>query len=118
MEHINISISSASLQPFTNDQWKTNQQIAINNVRRLDILKDRKKNEFIQSQEYGPKLANKSMQERKRAATLHITDVDGMRLRGATVVVEQVFQHFPLGSAIAKTILGNLRYQVSSGFME
>lgn len=53
-----------------------------------------------------------SMQERKRAATLHVVDVDGKRLQGASVVVEQVSRDFPFGSAIANTILGNLPYQV------
>lgn len=52
-------------------------------------------------------------QERKRAAILHISDVDGKRLQGASVVVEQISRDFPFGSAIAETILGNLPYQVS-----
>lgn len=54
----------------------------------------------------------KTMQERKRTTTLHISDIDGNRLQGATVVVEQVSRDFPLGSSIASTILGNLPYQV------
>ncbi|KAI3446243.1 hypothetical protein Pfo_002908 [Paulownia fortunei] len=79
-QQTNISVSSASLQPFTNQQWKLSQQNMINT-------------------------------ERKRSATLHVSDVYGNRLQGATVVVEQVSRDFPLGSAIAKTILGNLPYQ-------
>ncbi|KAK6139559.1 hypothetical protein DH2020_026705 [Rehmannia glutinosa] len=79
-QQINVSISSASLQPFTNEQWKNIQQNIINT-------------------------------ERKRAATLHVSDVDGKSLRGAKVVVEQVSRDFPLGSAISEGILGNLPYQ-------
>ncbi|KAL0422897.1 UNVERIFIED_CONTAM: Endo-1,4-beta-xylanase 5 [Sesamum latifolium] len=77
---ISISVSSASLQPFTDQQWKINQQNMLNT-------------------------------ERKRTATLHVSDIDGNRLQGATVVVEQVSRDFPFGSAIANTILGNLPYQ-------
>ncbi|KAL2460072.1 Glycosyl hydrolase family 10 protein [Abeliophyllum distichum] len=77
---INITVSSASLQPFTDQQWRINQQLLIET-------------------------------ERKRMATLHVSDVDGNRLQGATIVVEQVSRDFPFGSAIAQTILGNLPYQ-------
>ncbi|PIN19174.1 Endo-1,4-beta-xylanase [Handroanthus impetiginosus] len=79
-QQIDISVSSASLQPFTYQQWKMNQQNMINT-------------------------------ERKRFATLHVSDVDGNRLQGAKVVVKQVSRDFPFGSAIAKTILGNFPYQ-------
>lgn len=54
----------------------------------------------------------KILQERKRAATLHVSDVDGKRLQGATVVVEQISRDFLFGSSIAQTILGNSPYQV------
>lgn len=47
-------------------------------------------------------------------AILHVADVDGNRLQGATIVVEQISRDFPFGSAIAQTILGNLPYQVST----
>ncbi|CAA2997575.1 anti-sigma-I factor 6 [Olea europaea subsp. europaea] len=77
---ISITISSPSLQPFTDQQWRINQEQIINT-------------------------------ERKRMAILHVADVDGNRLQGATVVVEQVSRDFPFGSAIAQTILGNLPYQ-------
>lgn len=80
VQQINISVSSASLQPFTYQQWNANQQNMINT-------------------------------ERKRAATLHVSDVDGKRLQGATVVVEQISRDFLFGSAIAQTILGNSPYQ-------
>ncbi|XP_057769270.1 endo-1,4-beta-xylanase 5-like [Salvia miltiorrhiza] len=80
LQQINISVSSASLQPFTSQQWKANQQNMIST-------------------------------ERKRAAILHVSDVNGKRLSGATVVVEQISRDFPFGSAIAKTILGNSPYQ-------
>ncbi|XP_059649977.1 endo-1,4-beta-xylanase 5-like [Cornus florida] len=77
---INIRIASASLQPFTDEQWRTNQQHQINT-------------------------------ERKRAVTIHVSDGHGDRLLGASIIVEQVSSDFPFGSAIAKTILGNLPYQ-------
>ncbi|KAK6159576.1 hypothetical protein DH2020_006890 [Rehmannia glutinosa] len=79
-QQINVSISSASLQPFTNEQWNNIQQNTINT-------------------------------ERKRTATLHVSDVNGNSLHGAKVVVEQVSRDFPLGSAISEGILGNLPYQ-------
>ncbi|KAM7475148.1 hypothetical protein LguiB_022391 [Lonicera macranthoides] len=52
-------------------------------------------------------------QERKRAVTIHVSDRQGGRLQGVTVTVEQVSKDFPFGSAIAKTIIGNLPYQVT-----
>ncbi|KAI3718320.1 hypothetical protein L6452_19184 [Arctium lappa] len=51
------------------------------------------------------------LQERKRAVTIHISDVDGKTIQGARIVVEQTSRDFPFGSAISKTILGNLPYQ-------
>ncbi|KAL3814034.1 hypothetical protein ACJIZ3_015302 [Penstemon smallii] len=77
---MDIAISSSSLQPFTEQQWKLNQQNIINT-------------------------------ERKRAATLHVTDANGNRIQGAKVVIEQTSRDFPFGSAIANTILGNSQYQ-------
>ncbi|KAA8536000.1 hypothetical protein F0562_028478 [Nyssa sinensis] len=77
---INMKIASASLQPFTEQQWRTNQQYKINT-------------------------------ERKRAVTIHVSDERGDRLQGARVKVDQISRDFPLGSAIAKTILGNFPYQ-------
>ncbi|KAK4378263.1 hypothetical protein RND71_000125 [Anisodus tanguticus] len=77
---LNISISSVSLQPFTYQQWRKNQQDTIN-------------------------------KERKCTATIHISDVQGERVSGASITVEQVSTHFPLGSAITKSILGNPTYQ-------
>lgn len=44
--------------------------------------------------------------------TVHVSDMQGKRLQGAAIDVEQVSKDFPFGSAIAKTILGNLPYQV------
>ncbi|XP_010246857.1 PREDICTED: uncharacterized protein LOC104590040 isoform X2 [Nelumbo nucifera] len=58
-----------------------------------------------------PRLQNQRLQERKRAVTVHVSDAHGDRLRGADVRVEQISKDFPFGSAIAKTILGNLPYQ-------
>ncbi|KAM1569869.1 hypothetical protein COP1_035080 [Malus domestica] len=49
--------------------------------------------------------------KRKRAVTVHVSDMQGKRLQGAAIDVEQVSKDFPFGSAIAKTILGNLPYQ-------
>ncbi|KAL7237384.1 hypothetical protein ACSBR2_003636 [Camellia fascicularis] len=77
---INITIASASLQPFTDEQWRANQQYKINT-------------------------------ERKRAVMLHVLDVNGNGLPGAEIEVMQVSKDFLFGSAIAKTILGNLPYQ-------
>ncbi|KAJ4964813.1 hypothetical protein NE237_016662 [Protea cynaroides] len=77
---VDISIASASLQPFTDQQWRMNQEYIINT-------------------------------ERKRAVTLHVSDVEGNRLQGAAIMVEQSSKDFPFGSAIAKTIIGNLPYQ-------
>ncbi|KAI4297746.1 hypothetical protein L6164_037617 [Bauhinia variegata] len=49
--------------------------------------------------------------KRKRAVTIHVANSKGKRLQGASITVEQVSKDFPFGSAIAKTILGNLPYQ-------
>lgn len=54
----------------------------------------------------------KCIQERKRAVTIHVTDGHGDILQGAVIKIKQVSKDFPLGSAIASTILGNLPYQV------
>ncbi|KAI4297748.1 hypothetical protein L6164_037619 [Bauhinia variegata] len=50
-------------------------------------------------------------EKRKRAVTIHVANSKGERLQGASITVEQVSKDFPFGSAIAKTILGNLPYQ-------
>lgn len=49
--------------------------------------------------------------KRKRAVTVHVSDPNGRKLQGASVFVEQISKDFPIGSAIAKTILGNIPYQ-------
>ncbi|VVA15653.1 PREDICTED: endo-1 4-beta-xylanase [Prunus dulcis] len=49
--------------------------------------------------------------KRKRAVTVHVSNEQGKRLQGVTINIEQVSKDFPFGSAIAKTILGNLPYQ-------
>ncbi|CAJ2642638.1 unnamed protein product [Trifolium pratense] len=49
--------------------------------------------------------------KRKRAVTIHVSDTNGRKLQGASVSVEQISKDFPIGSAIAKTILGNIPYQ-------
>ncbi|XP_024017410.1 uncharacterized protein LOC21407703 [Morus notabilis] len=77
---INVAIASPSLQPFSDQQWRMNQQYIINT-------------------------------KRKRAVTVHVSNVQGERLQGAAVSIEQLSKDFPFGSAIAKTILGNLPYQ-------
>ncbi|KAI3499328.1 hypothetical protein L1887_35124 [Cichorium endivia] len=79
-KEIAITISSASLQPFTKEQWSFQQQYKINT-------------------------------ERKRAVTIHVSDKQGTRLKGAAVRVEQVSKDFPFGSAINNYIIGNLPYQ-------
>ncbi|KAM6559048.1 hypothetical protein CsatA_028287 [Cannabis sativa] len=77
---VGISIASSSLQPFSNEQWRINQQYIVN-------------------------------YKRKRAVTVHVSNENGERLQGATILIEQVAKDFPFGSAIAKTILGNFPYQ-------
>lgn len=52
------------------------------------------------------------MQMRKRAVTIHVSDGKGNRISGAVIKVEQISKEFPFGSAITKTILGNIPYQV------
>ncbi|XP_050366037.1 endo-1,4-beta-xylanase 5 [Argentina anserina] len=49
--------------------------------------------------------------KRKRAVTVHVSSEQGKGLQGASITVEQVTKDFPFGSAISKTILGNLPYQ-------
>ncbi|KAL9686032.1 hypothetical protein QQ045_023487 [Rhodiola kirilowii] len=49
---------------------------------------------------------------RKRAVTVHVSDSEGEIIQGAKIQVHQTSKEFPFGSAIAKTILGNLPYQV------
>ncbi|KAJ7967180.1 Endo-1,4-beta-xylanase [Quillaja saponaria] len=77
---VNIIVGSPSLQPFTYQQWRINQQYIINT-------------------------------ERKRPATIHVSNKNGDRLQGAVITIGQVSKDFPFGSAIAKSILGNLPYQ-------
>ncbi|KAJ4771601.1 hypothetical protein LUZ62_055858 [Rhynchospora pubera] len=48
---------------------------------------------------------------RKRAVTVHVADSRGNRLINASVTVQQISKEFPLGSAIADTIVGNPAYQ-------
>lgn len=52
-------------------------------------------------------------QARKRAVTIHVAGESGESVEGAVVNVEQIAKDFPIGSAISKTILGNIPYQVS-----
>ncbi|CAN7033867.1 hypothetical protein IGI04_031834 [Brassica rapa subsp. trilocularis] len=75
-----LEVASASLQPFTQDQWKNNQDYFINTAR-------------------------------KRAVTIHVAGESGESVEGAAVNVEQISKDFPIGSAISKTILGNIPYQ-------
>ncbi|XP_042979880.1 endo-1,4-beta-xylanase 5-like [Carya illinoinensis] len=81
--NVSIEIASTSVQPFTEEQWRTRQQYMINS-------------------------------QRKRTVTIHVSDGHGEGLRGATIDIKQVSKDFPLGSAIAQTILGNLPYQKPS----
>ncbi|KAF8045454.1 hypothetical protein N665_4900s0002 [Sinapis alba] len=75
-----LEVASASLQPFTQEQWKNNQDYFINTAR-------------------------------KRAVTIHVAGESGESVEGAVVNVEQISKDFPIGSAISKTILGNIPYQ-------
>ncbi|XP_062023022.1 endo-1,4-beta-xylanase 5-like [Rosa rugosa] len=77
---VGLAIASASLQPFSVQQWNTYHQYMINT-------------------------------KRKRAVTVHVSNGQGKGLQGAAITVEQVSKDFPFGSAISKTILGNLPYQ-------
>ncbi|XP_020596343.1 uncharacterized protein LOC110036275, partial [Phalaenopsis equestris] len=49
--------------------------------------------------------------KRKREVAIHVSDAEGNRVAGASVIVQQISREFPFGSAIAKTILGNPKYQ-------
>ncbi|XP_056846846.1 uncharacterized protein LOC108815108 [Raphanus sativus] len=73
-----LEVASPSLQPFTQDQWKNNQDYFINTAR-------------------------------KRAVTIHVAKENGENVEGAVVNVEQISKDFPIGSAISKTILGDLK---------
>ncbi|CAE6150566.1 unnamed protein product [Arabidopsis arenosa] len=77
---IQLQVASASLQPFTQEQWRNNQDYFINTAR-------------------------------KRAVTIHVSEGNGERVEGAEVTIEQISKDFPIGSAISKTILGNIPYQ-------
>ncbi|XP_058780927.1 endo-1,4-beta-xylanase 5-like [Vicia villosa] len=77
---VGMDITSLSLQPFTKQEWRFNQEYIINT-------------------------------KRKRAVTIHVSDTNGKKLPGAFVRIEQISKDFPIGSAIAKTILGNTPYQ-------
>ncbi|KAK3028677.1 hypothetical protein RJ639_037857 [Escallonia herrerae] len=99
---INIAVTSASLQPFSEQQWRFNQQYSINTVSTTTTY-------ICKKAVIKYKLT--LVQKRKRAVTIHVSDRQGGRLQGAAVTVEQVSRDFPFGSAIAKTILGNLPYQ-------
>lgn len=44
--------------------------------------------------------------------TIHVSEENGESVEGAEVTVEQISKDFPIGSAISKTILGNIPYQV------
>ncbi|KAG7618853.1 Glycoside hydrolase family 10 domain [Arabidopsis thaliana x Arabidopsis arenosa] len=54
---------------------------------------------------------NTHFQARKRAVTIHVSKENGESVEGAEVTVEQISKDFPIGSAISKTILGNIPYQ-------
>lgn len=54
-----------------------------------------------------------SLQNRERTVNVHVVDSSGERVQGASVTIEQISKDFPFGSAIAKTILGNVPYQVN-----
>lgn len=45
-------------------------------------------------------------------ATIHVSDQNGGHIPGAEIVIQQLSKDFPIGSAIANTILGNVPYQV------
>ncbi|KAI3499329.1 hypothetical protein L1887_35125 [Cichorium endivia] len=77
---INVTLASASLQPFTHQQWQNNQENLID-------------------------------KERKRAMTIHVSDINGNKIQGAHIAVQQTSRDFHFGSAISKTIVGNLPYQ-------
>ncbi|XP_020874422.1 uncharacterized protein LOC9304924 isoform X1 [Arabidopsis lyrata subsp. lyrata] len=77
---IQLQVASASLQPFTQEQWRNIQDYFINTAR-------------------------------KRAVTIHVSEENGESVEGAEVTVEQISKDFPIGSAISKTILGNIPYQ-------
>ncbi|KAL9258092.1 Endo-1,4-beta-xylanase 5-like protein [Drosera capensis] len=49
--------------------------------------------------------------ERKRVVTIHTSDLNGERLQGAVLSIQQMSREFPFGSAIASTIIDNQPYQ-------
>ncbi|KAK3027474.1 hypothetical protein RJ639_041080, partial [Escallonia herrerae] len=56
---------------------------------------------------------------RKRKLRLHVFDKQGEKLQGAKIIIEQKKPHFPIGCAVAATILNNIDYQnwfTSRGF--
>ncbi|KAK2971771.1 hypothetical protein RJ640_018460 [Escallonia rubra] len=58
-------------------------------------------------------------QVRKRKLRLHVFDKQGEKLQGAKIIIEQKKPHFPIGCAVAATILSNTDYQnwfTSRGF--
>ncbi|GLJ55055.1 hypothetical protein SUGI_1181700 [Cryptomeria japonica] len=79
-KHVDILVDSVSLQPFTDEQWRLQQEERIR-TKRMGIV------------------------------IVHVTDVHGNTLEKANVAVKQKSRRFPLGSAIAQTILGNEPYQ-------
>jgi hypothetical protein len=122
-----ITVASGSLQPFTTDQWAMHQQDTIRKVtlafgfRRDDTISPIR----VLCQCHSRRVLGSSFelnsscalfwsaeQRRKRMATVHVADPQGARVVGASVTVHQTTKDFPMGSAIASTILGNEAYQV------
>ncbi|WOL05936.1 hypothetical protein Cni_G14667 [Canna indica] len=76
-----ISVASASLQPFSVEQWSMHQQQSITTKRKRSVTVH---------------VSDKQA---------------GNQISGASVSIQQSSIEFPFGSAIANTILGNKQYQ-------
>lgn len=109
---IQLEVANASLQPFTQEQWRNNQDYFINtvNTQKLSNIKNRNYRDILYVV-YNFKAY--FFQARKRAVTIHVSEENGESAEGAVITLEQISKDFPIGSSISKTILGNIPYQVS-----
>ncbi|CAI9099652.1 OLC1v1036506C1 [Oldenlandia corymbosa var. corymbosa] len=92
--------SNSPLLYFQNPQGKNiNVQIA------NPALEPFSKEQWRLDQEY------KINKGRKREVIIHVSNKNGLKLKGADVTVRQKSRDFPFGSAISASIIGNLPYQ-------
>ncbi|KAK3034827.1 hypothetical protein RJ639_033732 [Escallonia herrerae] len=99
---IELWADNVSLQPFTKSQWRDQQT---NNIEKV----------IAKIYRALPPME----QVRKRKLRLHVLDKQGEKLQGAKVIIEQKKPHFPIGCAVAATIVNHTDYQnwfTSRGF--